>query len=321
VIEFFAQSFSGRKEAIQTVKVGLALGGGGARGLTHLGVLKAFEEKGVPVHMIAGTSMGAIVGAMYAQNPDAGTVIDRFRSYFRKSDYKVPGLENIVPSGDEPVPVLQRFARTIAKRIYISSMGSRPSLLKPDVLNDAICYLIDDGRIEEASIPFGAVTTDLNSGEAILVRKGSIRRAVRWSSLIPAFLPPERHGGRLIADGGVTTPVPVEFTRTMGADVVIAVSVDPTVMAFLEDQSIISIMQRCELIRGIHLSQMQLEKADVVIHPDTADSHWSRFFECDRFIEAGFRDATAKLPEINVFLKKRDGWLSNLFDLLRPGGK
>ncbi len=321
MIEFFAQCFSGRKEAIQTVKVGLALGGGGARGLAHLGVLKAFEEKGVPVHMVAGTSMGAIVGAMYAQNPDAGAVIDRFRSYFRKSDYEVPGLENIVPSGEEPVTVLQRFARTIAKRIHISSMGSRPSLLKPDVLNNAIRYLIDDGRIEDASIPFGAVATDLNSGEAILVRKGSIRRAARWSSLIPAFLPPERHEGRLFADGGVTTPVPVEFTRTMGADVVIAVSVDPTVMAHLEDQSIISIMQRCELIRGIHLSRMQLKKADVVIHPDTADSHWSRFLECDRFIEAGFRDATAKLPEIRGFLKKRDGRLSSLFDLLRPGGK
>jgi len=306
---------------VQTVKVGLALGGGGARGLAHLGVLKAFEQKGIPVDMIAGTSMGAIVGAVYVQNPDAGAVIERFRSYLRKSDYEVAGLQDIVPPEEEPVPVIQRFARTIAKRIHISSMGSRSSLLKPDVLNEAICYLIDDGRIEDASIPFGAVATDLNSGEAILVRKGSIRRAARWSALIPAFLPPERHEGRLIADGAVTIPVPVDFTRTMGADVVIAVSVDPTVMAHLEDQSIISIMQRCELIRGIQLSRMQLEKADVVIHPNTADSHWSRFLECDRFIEAGFCEATARVPEIHSFLKKREGWFSSLLDLLRPGEK
>ncbi|MGC9373201.1 MAG: patatin-like phospholipase family protein, partial [Thermovirgaceae bacterium] len=165
--------------------MGLALGGGGARGLTHLGVLKAFEEKGIPVDMIAGTSMGAIVGAMYAQNPDARVVIDRFRAYLRKSDYEVPGLENILTSEEEPVPMLQRFARTIAKRIHISSMGSRSSLLKPDALDNAICYLIDEGHIEDALIPFGAVATDLNSGEALLVRKGSIRRAARWSALIP----------------------------------------------------------------------------------------------------------------------------------------
>ncbi len=300
--------------------MGLALGGGGARGLAHLGVLKAFEENGIPVHMIAGTSMGAIVGAMYAQNPDALAVSDRFRSYLEKSDYEVPGLDSIIPS-EEPVPVLQRFARTVAKRIHISSMGSRSSLLKPDVLNNAICELLDDGRIEDASIPFGAVATDLNSGEALLVQKGSIRRAVRWSALIPAFLPPETHEGHLIADGAVTTPVPVDFTRTMGADVVIAVSVDPTIVARLEDRSIISIMQRCELIRGIHMSRMQLEKADVAIHPDTADSHWSRFLECDRFIDAGFREATARVPEIRTLLKKRGGPLSTLFAFLRPGGK
>ncbi len=313
--------FSRRKEAVQTVKVGLALGGGGARGLAHLGVLNTLEENSIPVDMVAGTSMGAIIGAMYAQNPDARAVIDRFRSYLGKSDYEVLGLEDIVPTEEESMPMLQRFARTIAKRIHISSIGSRSSLLKPDVLDNAICHLIDDGHIEDAAIPFGAVVTDLNSGEALLLQKGDIRRAVRWSALIPAFLPPETNEGRLIADGAVTTPVPVDLTRAMGADVVIAVSVNPTVMTPLEDQSIISIMQRCDLIRGVHMSRLQLERADVVIHPDTADSHWSLFLECDRFIDAGGREANARVPEIHRLLKKRTSWLSSVIDLVRRGGK
>jgi NTE family protein len=270
--------------------------------------------------MITGTSMGAIIGAMYAQNPDAAAVIDRFRSYLKNADYEVLGLENIVPSDEDPLPMLQRFARTIAKRIHMSSMGSRPSLLKPDVLNNAIRYLLDDRSIEDTAIPFGAVATDLNSGESLLVRKGSIRRAVRWSALIPAFLPPEKHEGRLIADGAVTTPVPVDFTRAMGADVVVAVSVDPTVMASLEDQSIISIMQRCDLIRGIAMSRMQLEKADAVIHPDVADSHWSRFLEFERFVSAGVTEASSLAPRIRLILEKRARWLPRAFGMLRRGG-
>lgn len=256
---------------------------------------------------------------MYAQNPDALAVIDRFRSYLRNRDYEVLGLEHIVPS-EETVPTLQRFARTIAKRIHFSSMGSRPSLLKPDTLNSAINYLVDEGRIEDATLPFGAVVTDLNSGEALLIRKGNIRRAVRWSTLIPAFLPPESHETRLLADGAVTIPIPVDFTRTMGADVVIAVSVDPTIMTPLEDQSIISIMQRCDHIRGIHMSRMQLEKADAVIHPDVADCHWSRFLECDRFIDAGIRETIVQLPLIRRLLKKRTRWIEKVFNMLRRGG-
>jgi predicted acylesterase/phospholipase RssA len=106
----------------------------------------------------------------------------------------------------------------------------------------------------------------------------------------------------------------------MGADVVIAVSVDPTIMTSLEDQSIISIMQRCDLIRSIHMSRMQIEKADAVIHPDVADCHWSRFLECDRFIDAGIRETIVQLPLIRRLLKKRTRWIEKVFNMLRQGG-
>lgn len=310
-----------QKEAIPTAKVGLALGAGGARGLAHLGVLKVFEEDDIPVDMIAGTSIGAIIGAMYAQNPDAGAVTERFREYLMSPGHEVSELQRIVHAQEKNLPALQRFARTIARRVYISSMGSRPALLKPDALKGAIDYLVNDASIEDAKLPFGAVVTDLNSGKALLVRKGSIRRAVRWSALVPGFLPPERHDQHLFADGAVTNPVPVDFIRAMGAGVTIAVSVDQTVIPPLEDTSVISIMQRCDLIRGLQMSHMETEKADVVIHPDVADCHWSRFIECDRFIEQGIQEASRQLPAIRKILRKRSGRVAKIIDMLMRGGK
>ncbi len=308
-----------QEEAITTVQVGLALGGGGARGLAHLGVLKVLEEEDIPVNMIAGTSIGAMIGAVYAQTPDIEAITERIRSYLRSLDYEIPGLKNISGAEEDDLPTLQRFARTIARRIYISSIGSRSSILKPDALDSAIRYLLDDSLIEDTQISFGAVATDLNSGEALLIREGSIRRAVRRSALIPAFFPPEVDGKRLVADGAVTRPVPVEFVRSMGADIVIAVSADPTILSPLEDRSIISIMQRCDLIRGLQLSRLELEKADVIIHPDVADCHWSCFTECDRFVEEGVKEAKHQLSKIRNAIKVRRGWLPRLMKILSKG--
>jgi len=208
------------------LRIGLALGGGGARGAAHFGILKVLEEEGIPIDIIAGTSMGAIVGAMYAQNPDAAAVTERYEKFINSVDYGSLGLQDIAPSVQDS-HILQKFARTIAQRIYISSMGSRSGIMKPEFLEKALEELLDRGNIQDTKIPFGAVATDLNSGSTLLMRKGSIRKAVRRSALIPGYLPPEQDGERLITDGAVSEPVPVGSAREMGAEVTIAVSVDP----------------------------------------------------------------------------------------------
>jgi hypothetical protein len=105
----------------------------------------------------------------------------------------------------------------------------------------------------------------------------------------------------------------------MGADIVIAVSADPTILSPLEDRSIISIMQRCDLIRGLQLSRLELEKADVIIHPDVADCHWSCFTECDRFVEEGVKEAKRQLSKIRNAIKVRRGWLPRLMKILSKG--
>ena len=290
-------------------RVGLALGGGGARGAAHFGVLKVLEEEGVPIDIIAGTSMGAIVGGMYAQNPDAGEIIKKYRSFLESMDYESLGLQNIVPQDEEEPHLLQKFAKTIARRVYISSMGSRSGIMKPDILEDALKTLLDRGSVRDAKIPFGAVATDLNSGNTLLLREGSLRKAVKRSALIPGFLPPEEDGTRLITDGGVSDPIPVRSARDMGADVVIAVSVDPTTMANIEDPNMINIMRRCDLIRGIYMSRIQTEMADVCIWPDMSGAHWSEFLSSEEFIQAGEAETRKKLPDIKKAIRRKRHWI------------
>lgn len=296
-------------------RVGLALGGGGARGAAHFGVLKVLEEEGVPIDIIAGTSMGAIVGGMYAQNPDAGEIIKKYRSFLESMDYESLGLQNIVPQDEEEPHLLQKFAKTIARRVYISSMGSRSGIMKPDILEDALKTLLDRGSVRDAKIPFGAVATDLNSGNTLLLREGSLRKAVKRSALIPGFLPPEEDGTRLITDGGVSDPIPVRSARDMGADVVIAVSVDPTTMASIEDPNMINIMRRCDLIRGIYMSRIQTEMADVCIWPDMSGAHWSEFLSSEEFIQAGEAETRKKLPDIKKAIRRKRHWIFRFLPL------
>ena len=285
-------------------RVGLALGGGGARGIAHFGVLKVLEQAKIPIDMIAGTSMGAIVGAMYAQNPDAADAAERFRDFLRNVDYDALGLQYIVPEEEEPA-LLQRFARTIARRIYYSTMGSRSSILKPRVLRKALAKLLDKGSVKDARIPFCAVAADLNTGKALRLRDGNMRKAVLRSALIPGYLPPESDGPRLITDGGVVEPVPVDSALAMGADVVIAVSVDPSGMAPMEEASMISIMRRCDLIRGMYIAREQTSKADVAIHPDLEQYHWSEFLEFDKFLEAGVKETEKRIGDIRRAIRKK----------------
>ncbi len=143
-------------------RIGLALGGGGARGAAHFGVLKVLEEERIPIDIIAGTSMGAIVGGMYAQHPDVPEVIDRYEKFIRDMDYESFGLKYIAPDPGQEPHLLQKFAKTIAQRIYMSSMGSRSGIMKPEFLDNALKELLDRGNIQDTKIPFGAVATDLN---------------------------------------------------------------------------------------------------------------------------------------------------------------
>jgi len=294
-------------------KIALALGGGGARGLAHIGVLKVLEEEQIPIDIITGTSMGSLIGAMYAQHPDINQVIKRLKSFFMSRDYESLGLKFVAPKNDQNPSFLNQLVKDVKQRIVVNIAQSRTGIIKTERLSEAVNLLLDAGNIEDARIPFACAATDLNSGDTIVFQEGDIRRAVTISSSIPGFFSPHQWDGRYLTDGGVTAPIPVEEARTMGADIVIGVSVDANHLSPMETPHVIDIISRADQVRGKLLSRLQLLTADIQLHPQIHNAHWSEFQHYEEFIHSGIVETREKLTQIRNILKKKDSIFKRLF--------
>ncbi|MBI2847984.1 MAG: patatin-like phospholipase family protein, partial [Chloroflexi bacterium] len=177
-------------------KVGLALGSGSARGLAHIGVLEALEKAGIPVDMIAGTSIGALVGALYAREKD----VERLKDSAKKWD-----------------------SRRLA--VLLGPCFRRTGLVWGYKIEVEVKPLLDAVRFSDLRIPLACVATDIGSGEEVVIREGGVWQAVRASGSLPLLFSPAKLNGQYLVDGGLVNPVPVSVVRGMGADFVIAVSV------------------------------------------------------------------------------------------------
>lgn len=294
-------------------KIGIALGGGGARGLAHAGILKVLEEEDIPIYCISGASVGAVVGAMYAQNPDADTMIERFKTTLDESFYNELGLKHLRNKYAQEGSFLHQASRSIKRRIVINLAQSRTALLKELRLSNVLARLIDKGNIEDTKIPLAIVSTSLHTGEDIVFRSGEIIDAIAASSAIPGFLPPIlTDDDDMLTDGGAGCPVPVPPLHEMGADTTIAVEICMREYAPLESPSALEIISRAEMITSRNLARMMADTADVSILPDTKDVHWSEFSRFDELIEAGMESAREKLPEIKKVIRSKRPWYKRL---------
>lgn len=180
------------------LKIGLALGSGGARGAAHTGVLKVLEREGIPISVVAGSSIGALVGAAHA----AGIPIHQVEQEWLTTD-------------------VQRLFRSFLPTFPHAGFSSGNELRK------LLVDLLGSGTIEDLPIPYAAVACDIDTGETVVLREGRLADAVRASTAIPGLFHPVRWKDRLLVDGGLVDPVPVTVCRELGADVVIAVDVTP----------------------------------------------------------------------------------------------
>lgn len=296
-----------------SAKIGIALGGGGARGLAHVGVLKVLEEERVSLHYIAGTSIGAVVGAVYAQNPKADFLIERFRQTLDEEFYDQLGLNYIKPNCSQEGSFLHQTTQNIKRRIAINLAQSRKGLLKEIRLKRILVKLIDEGNIEDTKIPLIIVATSLHSGDDIVFKTGDIIDAVAASSSIPGFLCPVNLNDDLITDGGVSCPVPVKYLPKKEVDVAIGVELGMREYPPIETVNVIEIINRADMITSRNLARMMVNTADVAICPDTRDIHWSEFSRADELIQAGIESAREKLPEIRHAIHKKFPWYRRIF--------
>jgi NTE family protein len=264
------------------VRIGLALGGGAARGFAHIGVIKALEAQGIIPDIVVGTSAGSLVGALYAAGND-GFALQKLALAMDEaaiSDWSVP-----------------LFARATG-------------VLKGEALQHYVNRALGNQPIEKLKKPFGAVATDLQSGEAILFRRGNAGAAVRASSAVPGVFQPVRVGDRSYVDGGLVSPVPVRFAREMGADFVIAVNISAQPDAQPADSSLEVLLQTFAIM-GQSINRYELKEADVVIQPRLGTMKGNDFPGRNLAILAGEQEASAKLGEIRRKLAalrgQRDG--------------
>jgi NTE family protein len=290
-------------------KVGVALGGGGARGLAHVGILNVFEKEKVPVHCIAGTSMGAIVGACYAVNPDSkvleakitqilkSPLLHRMRFHLLKADRK-----------KEDGSILSRAQQLLAFSYLHIVEETKNSLLPLESLEKAIALLLPDIDIAQTKIPFACVATDLTNGTAKVFTEGPLRRCVLASASIPGIFPPVDLDGVYYNDGGSVSVSPVRAAKKLGADFVIACDVKSRITQWEKPEKAKEIVARCNYITGILLNELQLKESDVVVSPNVKDVRWNEFDRYAELFSEGEKATRGKVPEIRALMRIRTFW-------------
>ncbi len=289
-------------------QVGLALGGGGARGLAHLGVLSVLERERIPVDFVTGTSIGSIIASLYAFSQQSEAPRARFRLYLESREFKKSNPD-FLHNGhhDEDLTfegIFQRFTNLLKKGLFLGQVLTKPGPITQEGFARNINFLLDDCRIEEAKIPLGIIALDLKSSREVVLREGPLRRAVSASCAIPGILEPVKWNSWELVDGGWINRVPVRPVREMGADLVIAVDVAECLDDAEEFNTGLGILFRSNDICRSALSRLQLEEADVVITP-TLNCHWADFGHLDDCLAAGEEAAREKVDVIRRLIRKK----------------
>jgi NTE family protein len=299
-------------------KICLALGGGAARGLAHLGVLKVFEDAKLPVHMIAGTSLGALMGGLYASRPDAAYWIERVDQYLRSYRSRKTRLE-VIRRMEQPNSRQGFFAdmaNIVRKGYFWGVTATKPAFVSEEEYENFLNPLIPDIQIEQTKIPFGCVATDIFNGKRVVFMSGSMRTAVRASCALPGIFPPVRDSGMLLVDGGWVERVPVICAQNMGADVIIAVDVSSEIPKFTESSGL-DIVLRADAVTRVFLNDLLLDEADVSLHPAVGSTHWADFSNPRELVRQGELETLAKIVEIRSAIIHAEAPRRNLVDQFR----
>lgn len=300
-------------------KICLALGGGAARGLAHLGVLKVLEDAQVPVHMITGTSLGALVGGLYAANPDAAYWIervDKFLRSFRSRRTRLEFLRRLERPSHTQHGFFSDMANLVRKGFFWGVTATQAAFISDEEYEALITPLIPDIRIEETKLPYGCIATDIRFGHRMLYTKGSLRKAILASCSLPGIFPPVRYEGLLLVDGGWVERIPVRAGREMGADIVIGVDVSSDLAEF-EDKSGLDIVLRADAVSRVHLNQMVIQDADVVIHPRVGKVHWADFSDPAALFREGEAAAREKVMVIKAAIHRAAAPQKKIVDQIR----
>ncbi|WP_456023887.1 patatin-like phospholipase family protein [Pseudomonas protegens] len=305
-------------------KVGLVLSGGAARGLAHIGVLKALEEQGIKIDAIAGTSMGAVVGGLYA----SGYKIDELEKLALNIDWQA-ALSDAPPREDVPFRRKQDDRDFLVKQKLSfrddGSLGLPLGVIQGQnlalLLESLLAHTSDTRDFDKLPIPFRAVATDISNGEKVVFRKGHLPQVIRASMSIPAVFAPVELDGRLLVDGGMTDNIPLDVAREMGVDVAIVVDIGTPLRNRKQLTTVVDVLNQSITLMTRSNSEEQLaalKPSDVLIQPALAAFGVTDFGKAQEMIDAGYR-ATRILDTRLTVLKPKESQDAELNAARSPG--
>jgi NTE family protein len=255
-------------------KIGLALGGGAARGFAHVGVIQALEEAGIKVDVVVGTSAGSLVGAIYASGKNAAQL--------QEVAMKMEEAEIT----DWMLPFLNR------------------GILRGEALSNYVNRQVSNKLIESLPISFGVVATDLRTGQGVLFQRGDTGLAVRASSAVPSVFSPVKIGEREYVDGGLVAPVPVRYAKQMGAELIIAVDISAAPEGNAFDGTVAVLLQTFAIM-GKSINEYALQGADVVVRPELLGVKGGDFAAKRRSIDAGKLAMQRLMPQLKAAIEAK----------------
>jgi NTE family protein len=268
---FRAFAYGEERSEAERPRVGLALAGGFARGISHVGIFRVLREAGIPVDMVAGTSVGALIGAAYC----AGVSFDKMERI---------GAETKFADFGRWTPSWLGLATNQRLELYLKRMTPAKTF-------------------EELEIPLAIATTDINAGVTVYYTQGQLGPALRASCAYPGLFVPIQHEGRTLVDGFLTSPVPVEGASYLGADIIIAVYLEAGMVQ--QPRTFTDVLSRSFNILQRHSDLAWRQQADIIIEPDVKPFAWDDFTKTPGLVAAGERAAIEALPQIRAALNAK----------------
>ena len=260
-----------QRPAARRPRVGLALSGGFARGIAHIGVLRVLEEHRIPIDCIAGTSVGALIGAAYA----SGTTLSEMERHASATRFHDFGRWTLSRMG-------------LATNVRIEDFFHRFTITR---------------RFEELKIPLAIVATDLGAGTSVHFTSGDLGLAIRASCAYPGLFLPVEHSGRMLVDGFLTEPVPYQAAQDLGAEIIIGVHLETTGLT-RKPSSMFEVIGRAFSIMQVHIEQSWRAACAVVIQPGVSEIMWDEFDKTPQLIAAGEAATRLALPKITRHLTR-----------------
>jgi NTE family protein len=260
-------------------KIGLALGSGGAKGLSHIGVIRVLEDNNIPIDFIAGSSVGACIGGFYAVTRSVKNIEEvALPSNWRQmlSLFLDPSLHQGLVDGKKII----NFIESIIGKIYFKDL----------------------------KIPLSVVATDIKTGEAVVINEGEVALAIRASASIPLVFKPVKRNNKLLADGGLSLPVPVKVVKKMGADIVIAVNLDAGYFSNnINSYGFYGVANTSIKILRYHLSSLNAKEADIVVNPKIGEVGWDKVIDVNskKIIRVGEEVMRKLMPQLKDLIRHK----------------